>query len=302
MSWQTARGYCWARGMRMLGERPALTFGGVLVGALALALPGCIFMLAQMLAPVVSRLPVAEVTAFVAPGTGAAEVKALTSRLEVMDGVVRVRLIPREQAWAELQRRMRDGQAFTEIKPNPLPDALAVEFAPRTAVPTVEATVAAMRKQPRVESIQADVEWYRRLSGLLQVTAGLLVPVALVVALLVILATVGLVRQLAVIDSAELRLLDQIGAETDFIRRPFVYAGTALLGLAAAAGLGLMAAARVLANPPLEELGRLFGLELGLGYPPWPLILAFVAGCLLLGAGAGNFFAGRQIALAKAVS
>jgi len=300
MSWQTARGYCWARGMRMLGERPAATFGGVLVGALALALPGCIFMLAQMLAPIVSRQPVAEVTAFVTPGTGAAEVKALRSRLEVMDGVARVRFIPREQAWAELQRRMRDGQAFAEIKPNPFPDALVVEFVARTAVPTVEATAAAMSKQPRVESMQADVEWYRRLSGLVQVTAGLLAPIALVVALLVILAAVGLVRQLAVMDSAELRLLDQIGAETDFIRRPFVYAGAALLGLAAAAGLGLMAGVRVLANPPLGELGRLFGLELGLGYPPGPLIVAFVASCLLLGAGAGNVFAGRQIALAKA--
>jgi hypothetical protein len=29
-------------------------------------------------------------------------------------------------------------------------------------------------------------------------------------------------------------------------------------------------------------------VEVGLAYPPWPLVLAFVAGCLLLGAAAGG--------------
>src|SRR5262245_55790265 len=142
MSWQTARGYCWARAMRMLGERPAITFFGVFVVALALALPGCVFMLTQMVQPAVGRLPAAEVTAFVVPGTGASEVKALAGRLEAIDGVARVRLIPRDQAWAELQRRARDAQALSEVKPNPLPDTIVVEFAPRLASVSVDAAVA----------------------------------------------------------------------------------------------------------------------------------------------------------------
>jgi len=153
-----------------------------------------------------------------------------------------------------------------------------------------------MSKLPRAESVQGDIEWYRRLMAVSQAVAELLAPVAVIGALLVLVVTVGLVRRFAVIDAAELRLLDQIGAEEDFIRRPFAYAGAALLGLAAAGGLGLVAVGRVLAGQLLADVARMFGVDLALGYPPWPLVLAFVAGSLLFGAAAGYYFGGRQVA------
>jgi cell division transport system permease protein len=284
----------------MLSERPALTFVGIIVAAVALALPGWAFMLAQTLGPLVSRLPVAEVTAFVSTSAGASEVKALAARLESIDGVARVRVISREQAWAEIQRRARDGQGFADVRPNPLPDAIAVEFQPQLAASTVESAIGTITKQPRVDSVQADIEWYRRLLGILQAAAGAGFALIALFAVLGAVVVLGLVRLLAVVDPSELHLLDQIGAEDGFMRRPFVYAGATLLGLAAAGGLGLVAAGRQFVSGPLGALGKHFGLELALGYPPWPLVLAFVAGCLLIGAAAGNTFARTQIALAKA--
>jgi len=302
MTWQTAHGYCWARAMRMLGERSWATLTGVLVAAIALALPGFALLVALTAGPLLDRIPAAEATAYVVQGTVMSEVKALGGRLQAIDGVARVRLIPRDQAWADVQRRAGDGQAFADVKPNPLPDAVVAEFAPRASPAVVSAGVAAIRKQPRVESVQADLEWYTRLVAILQVASSLLVPIVGIVALLVIVVALWLVRLLALIERDELRLLEQIGAEADFIRRPFVYAGAVVLGLAASAGLGVLAVGRLLANQRLAEPGRLFGLELGLSYPPWPLVVAFVAGCVLLGAAAGNYSAGRQIASAKPVA
>jgi cell division transport system permease protein len=299
MSWQTARGFCWERAVRMLGERPFALIMGVAIASLALALPVGGFMLAQTAAPVVGRVPAAEATVYVVPSAGPDEVKTLSARLEAVDGVARVRLIPRDQAWADLQRRARDGQPFTEIRPNPLPDALVVEFIPRLRPAIVVSTVAAMGKLPRVESVQADIEWYRRLIAVVQGATQLLAPVVVIGFLLVLVVTVGLVRRFAVVDAAELRLLDQIGAEEDFIRRPFVYAGAAILGLAAAGGLGLVAIARMFAVQPLADLAQAFGVDLAVAYPPWPLVLSFVAGCLLVGAAAGNYFGGRQVARAR---
>jgi len=299
MSWKTARGFCWARAMRILSERGFLTLAGVVLTAMALALPAGAFMLMQALGPALGRLPTAEVTAYVASGTGPSELKSLSSRLETIEGVARVRLIPREQAWADLQRRAREGQGFAEVRPNPLPDALVVEFAAGAQPAVISAAVAVMSKQPRVEMVQAEVEWYGRVVLLRQTFRDLMIPVALIVSLLVVVVTLGLVWRSAIIDIAELQLLDQIGVEEDFIRRPFVYSGAVLLGLAAAGSLGLVVAGRFLANPRLIELGRLFGVEIAVGYPPWPLVVAFVAGCVLIGAAAGYMWGGRQIVRAR---
>lgn len=283
----------------MLGRRPGLTLAGIVVAALALALPGCLFMLAQAIGLPVSQVPIAEASVFVTPGTGAGDLKAMSTRIEALDGVSNVRLVARDQAWSDLQKRARDAQAFADIKPNPLPDVLVAQFAPRVAVSTVETTLVAIAKQPHVDSVQADLDWYRRLLGLARTATMLAVPLVAVVSLLVLLVPAGIVRLLAVIEPSELRLLEQIGAETDFVRRPFVYAGAFVLGMAGAAALGLMAAARFFANPPLAELGRTLGLELSVNFLPLPLILAFAAACLLAGAVCGNLFAAEQAERAK---
>jgi cell division transport system permease protein len=223
-----------------------------------------------------------------ASSTPASELKALAGRFEAFEGVARVRVVTREQAWAELQRRAGEGQTFGEIKPNPLPDTVVVEFAPRAPTLVIETAAASMRKQPRVDSVQVELDWYRRMMALWQATLGLLAPLAATTALLVVLVVVGVVRALVTVDRGELRVLAHIGADADFVRRPFVYAGALTLGLASACCLGLVALARLFANPLLAEVGRAFGVEVGLAYPPWPLVLAFVAGCLLLGAAAGG--------------
>jgi cell division transport system permease protein len=300
MTWQTARGYCWARALRMLGERPGTTLLAVVFAGLAIALPGCLFMFAQSVWPVVGSQPVAELSAFVEPGATAADVKALTGRLAAMDGVAAVRLITRQQAWNELQRRAKDPQALPEFKANALPDVLVAEFAPGVAPSVVESAMGSAAKLARVESVQGDVVWYRRLASLSRLGRHALVPLGAMVGFLVLAVVLGVVRVAATIEPSELRLLEQIGAEPEFMRRPFVYAGAVTLGIAAAVSLGLVAAVRLVAAPTLAELGREFGLVLVVGYPPWPVIVAFFAGCVLTGAGAAYYFAGRSIARALA--
>ena len=51
--------------------------------------------------------------------------------------------------------------------------------------------------------------------------------------------------------------------------------------------IGLFAALRFAVNKPIGEIGRAFAVEASLGFPPWPLLIAFVAASLLLGAAAG---------------
>jgi cell division protein FtsX len=196
-----------------------------------------------------------------------------------------------------MQRRSKDAQRLPDTRVN-LPDILVVAFAPGTAPSMVEAAVNAASKLPRVESVQADLGWYRRLATLVDAGAHALVPAVVSGGLLLLAILFGAVRFTAVLEPGELRVLDQIGADPDFMRRPAMYAGAVTLGLAAAVSLGLAGVLQLSAGRTVAELGREFGLELSLVFPPWPLVLAFVAACVLVGAVSANYFAGRTMRLA----
>jgi cell division transport system permease protein len=296
MNWETARGYCWARALRILGERPIVTLLAVVLAGIALAIPACGFMFTQALGPVVPGAPVAEISAFATPGTNVADLKALSARLGGLEGVANARIVSREQAWSDLQRRSKDAPAASEARLNALPDVIVVEFAPSTAPSVAEAAAAAAAKLPRVESVQADLEWYRRLWSLSEAAGRVLWPVVLGGGLLLVAVVLGSIRLATTIDPGELRVLAQIGADRDFVRRPAVYAGATLLGMAAAAGLGVVAATQSLVGPTVRELGRAFGLEMALRFPPWPLVVAFVAASVLTGAATAFYLSGRALA------
>jgi cell division transport system permease protein len=293
MNWSTARGYGWARALRLLGDRPGVAVGAIVCAALALAASLFTLAVAQMLVPHAKRIPPAEATAFVAPGTTAAELKALAARVESTPGVAAVRLITREAALAELQKRT--GPALAELKSNPLPDVLVAEFAVGTAPADVEAAVASIRKQPKVESVVAELDWYRKFAALTRAAASIAVPIGAAMALLVIAIVLAAVRLLAATSEAELRVLELVGADASFVRRPFVYAGAMVLALASALSIGLLALAYWAINPTLAELGRAYGADLALPWPAWPGILAYLAGAILVGGAVAAAGLGRPV-------
>lgn len=299
MSWQTARGYCWSRALRLLRERAGTTLLAVLISGMALAVLVVAFVATQAIGALPLNQPVAEVSIFIAPGTGAADAKALATRIGALDGVANARLLSGEQAWSDLQRRAKDAQKLPEPRAGALPDMVIAEFAPRTAPAVIEAAVAASTKLARVESVQAELGWYRRLFALWQTATAIAPAAAIVTAVLLLSVVLGAVRLTTRLDPGELRVLDQIGADQDFIRRPGVYAGAVVLLLAGAVALGLAGLARSSVAPFAAELGRAFGLEFMLAVPPWPLLISFMAACVLTGAVSGYYFAGRSMRQAE---
>jgi len=120
------------------------------------------------------------------------------------------------------------------------------------------------------------------------------------VTLLLLVLLVGVVRSAVAMEAQETRVLQQIGADPDFVRMPCVYGGALIFGLGAAACLGLLAAAQAVGNPLLAEVGEAFGgVELQLVYPAWPLVLSFVALCLLCGGAVGSLAAPAPASLAR---
>ncbi len=283
MSLLSTRTRALASALQALARTPGLTLLALLLATAALTLPLLVAALAWPLQGAWSRLDApAQAVVFATPGTAGSDVAVLRARIAEQPAIASATLVTRDAALAELTRRAPGG-ALPELKANPLPDAVVVTFVRATPSATVDTTVTALRKLPRVDSVQFDGAWYLRwMAGVdaARVAGGAMM------ALLVVLALAGLLgaAQLPpVTGRAELRLLALTGAPAADRRRPYMYAG-GLIGLAA----GLVAGGVVTAvlNAVTQRLAGVQtagGTVLDWPQPALPVWLGLVGGAALAG-------------------
>jgi cell division transport system permease protein len=272
-----------AGAMDALARAPGLTLLALLLAMAALTLPLLVAALAWPLQGAWSRLDApAQAVVFAAPGTAGSDLATLRARLAEQPGVASATLVTRDAALAELTRRVPGG-ALPELKANPLPDAVVVTFVRATPSATIDTTVMALRKLPRVDSVQFDGAWYRRWAAgvdAARVAGGAMVALLVV---LVLAGLLGAAQLVPVTGQAELRLLALTGAPAADRRRPFLYAG-GLIGLAAglAAG-GVVTAVLNAVTPRLDGVQTGGGAVLDWPQPTSPVWLGLVGVAALAG-------------------
>jgi cell division transport system permease protein len=285
MNFWNPRAHALRRSLWMISQRPGTLLLAVALCAVALMLPLMAATLAVGARPLIAGAPLApELSVFVSPAASAQELKGLQARIEAVAGATQVRHVSRDAALAELAERSGLGASLRELKTNPLPDVFVVSL-PRGAAPgTVETVAAAIRKLPRVDSVQFDSAWYGKLVaiGRVALIGGSVAGATLLV--LAVAVTVGAVRLLARASEDETRVLRLIGADEAFIARPYAYVAALTLALAAALAIGAVAAALHLINPELSELARLYGRpEFAVPMLPAPALVGLVIAALLVG-------------------
>lgn len=296
MSAWSIRSYAVRRAIQAIARQPAVfvlsvllaTLGVLLVLATAIAVGA-----ARPLAAQIDLGPQAAVFALI--GASAQEVKTLQTRVAALPAVADVKTILRDDALAELARRSGSQGVLADLKNNPLPDTLLVRFASRADPALVESTVAAMRKLPRVDAVQFDGSWYRKLDALLRVLLLAAGGSAIAGGLLVVLLLLGAVRLQVSAAAAEIRVLTAVGADRRFIVRPFAYLGALTLLLAGLLALCTAWGALALLNPLLGDLGKLYGTSLALGLPAPIWLAAAALGGVLAGGGVASIAARASV-------
>lgn len=260
MSFWGSRAYALRRALRLMGRRPGILLVSVALCAVALTLPLLAATVASGVRPLVAAVPAApELTVFLAPGASGQEIKTLQARIEALPGVAGIRHVPRDAALVELAERSGLGASVAELKPNPLPDAFVVALAPGVAAAAIDATAATIRKLPRVDSVQFDSAWYRKLAAIGRIALTVSTIVGALLLVLAAAVVLGAVRLLATASSEEICVLRMVGADEGFIARPYGYIGGAVLALAAALAVGAVAVVLRFLNPQVLELARLYG-------------------------------------------
>ena len=280
----------WREAFSSIGHRPAAWTAAVLVAGLALGavLLGAIAI--WSLRPLVEHTSVApEATVVLASGASIAEVDALRSGVSLLPIVTATRYVSRDAALAQIATRTpADREAIGQLAANPLPDVVVLSFGTGASPEAIESTAAAIRKMARVDAVEVDLGWYRKLWALARigVTGSLAVAGALLVH-----AAGWLMVAVAIsspIDARRAQLLWLLGADDRAVRRAPVTA-SALTSLAAAAIALLSARAGwQWLDRELLSLGRLYGGAVRLMWPP-PLWLAgFALAALVAGVVIGS--------------
>jgi cell division transport system permease protein len=259
----------------LIHAQPGSFLLNVALSALALVVPLFLATLAYAVAPWTAHLDAGpELSVFVALGTRPDSVEKLQSKLAVLPGARDVRLIPRDEAYAELARRAGLAPG-TAPRANPLPDVLVARFEATTDPDAVERSAESIRSWPLVDSVRLDLEWHRRATALVKGAGAVLIIVAGLSLLLVGLVLVAAARVQAESRYEETAVLLLAGARPSFLVRPYAYAGAITLGLGATLAVGLATAAMALVEPRIAAVAAAFGQEFRLAPPPFwlPLVL-----------------------------
>jgi cell division transport system permease protein len=213
--------------------RPFAAILNASVIGIALSLPTVLYVVldnVQGTSRQMSREP--QLSIFMAVDVSEDEVSHTGQELQRLADVGSYRFVPRDKALEELRAGSNLGDVLSELGQNPLPDAFVVtakDHNPKT-LERIRQTVSAW---PKVQHVQADAEWARKLYAVLRVGKALVAVLALLLSGSVVAVTFNTIRLQILTRQEEIEVTRLIGATYGYIRRPFLYAG-AVQGLAGA--------------------------------------------------------------------
>lgn len=278
-AWRDQHLYSLVSSLGRIARRPFATLMTIGVMAVALALPiGLGLGLANLERLSGSVQQSRQVGLFLQGAMGEAEAGRLADELRARPDVVAVRVKTPAEGLAEFRQMSDLAGALALLPENPLPSVLVVE--PRD---DGAALAEAMRKEPRVELVQHDAAWRRRLSAWIAFATQFTGVLAALFALGVLLVVGNTVRLEIGTRRDEIAVLQQLGATDGFIRRPFIYLG-AWYGLGAGAlALALLAGATAWLQPTLADLVASYGSDFAWRGPGWRSVVSVLAVATVLG-------------------
>jgi cell division transport system permease protein len=265
---------------------PASSFLTWLVIAIALTLPGALYMAVNNLQQLSGHFESSgQMTVFLASDIRDTDSRALHLRVSALEQVNKVVYVSPEQALEEFKQFGGISEALSFLDENPLPAVLLVE--PPLGIDKVQlnALVEQITAFPQVDSVQVDMAWVERLLALLALAQRLVAVVGVLLALAIVLVVGNTIRLAIAARTDEIRVIKLVGGTNAYVRRPFLYSGFwygAIGGILAWLMLGLC---WILLQGPVADIAALYGADFYLQPLPftptcWLIFSAAVLGLI----------------------
>ena len=265
-----------------LAGNPVATLLNVTVIGVVLALPLGGYMLLQNLGSVTRQATGnPQVSLFLAPDAGKADIAALQTKLKQMPGVRSVRFISREQALEGLKSSENMAEVIAALQSNPLPNAFVLEAS--GGATDLEQMEPELKALPKVAHVQLDSAWVKRLETLVALGRKAVLILTTLLAFGLVAVTFNTIRLQILTQKDEIEVSNLIGATDAFIRRPFFYLGFVQGTLGALAALAIVYLCMYILNQSILELAQLYGSDFLLAFFGVPDCLALLAFAAMLG-------------------
>ena len=183
----------------------------------------------------------------------------LRDQILQLDIVDSARLIPADQALAELQGDAAFGDLLAALDDNPLPHAVVVRPKPDATPDALKDFQNDLIARPTVDLVRLDTDWLERLSAFLElVRRGVWIAAILLVGAVIVI--IGNTIRLDIQNRrAQIEVSKLLGASDGFVRRPFLYTGFWYGLCGAILALLLLSLSLWLISGPAERLVQLYG-------------------------------------------
>ncbi|MDF1763465.1 MAG: permease-like cell division protein FtsX [Oleibacter sp.] len=269
--------------LRLL-ERPIGSLMTWMVIAIALTLPGALWMALDNLSQLTGRFQQSgSISVYLSPGTSDARASELMSRIQVMDYVEKTRYISPEQALIEFRNASGLSEALDLLKENPLPGVILVEPNLQAPVDIVQQLQKSLQKEASVDSADLDTAWLDRMQALLDLSRRVVWVMGCLLALAIVLVVGNTIRLSIAARVDEIRVIKLVGGTNAWVRRPFLYMG---LWFGLVGGLMswiLLVLSWIILRSPVNDLSSLYGSAYTLQPLSAGAALVLLIGAMLLG-------------------
>ncbi len=226
-AWREQHLYSLFSSLGRLASRPLATALTLTVMSLAMALPLLFWLLLDNARDLGGRVEDERaVSVFLKPDLDASSVQVLARNVRERTDVAAVEVKTPEQGLAEFRDQSGFADALKVLHYNPLPAVLIVTLRGETsAVDMAPALVTELETNPAVDLVQYDAQWRQRMNAILVLATRAAAVLATLLALAALLVVGNTVRLDIQGRSDEIAVMQLLGANDGFVRRPFLYTG-----------------------------------------------------------------------------
>ncbi len=253
--------------LRRLRATPVSSLLNILVIGIALSLPAGMYVLLQNIQSLAEQVAGApQISVFMSMDASHDDISRIGRQLKQHEAVGQVEFVPRAQALEQFKRSTGLADVIGGLTQNPLPDAYIV-FPNKTGAGALEDLRDELQKWPKLEHVQLDSAWARKLEALLKFGRQAVLILAVLLSFALVAVTFNTIRLQILTQRDEIEVSKLIGATNAFIRRPFLYFGLLQGLLGGVAAWLIIIAGLFLLNGSLTELSQLYASSFALHAP-----------------------------------